>query len=658
MSGIAGIYNIDGAPVDRALLRRMTDAIAHRGPDGIHHWVDGPVGMGHCMLQTTPESVYERQPLTDESGNLCLTMDGRVDNREELISALKSKGARLRDDTDAELVLQAYECWGTECPARIIGDFSFVIWDKRQRQLFCVRDAVGNKPFVYFWDGRKFLWASELHQLLEDPTVPREPNEGMIGEYLADDITHTEETLYTGILRLAPAHSLIVESGRIKKHKYWDIDFGKQIRYGSDDEYAEHFRGVFKEAVRCRMRSFGPVGAHLSGGLDSSSVVCMVQTVFGEGLMEDRGFETFSMIFPGLPCDEQNYIQAVVDRWKLSANYLRQEDRAAGWLEQQVRFYQDICDYPNGMITDAIRSLVQQKGFRVLLTGLGGDQCLTGVLYYLSEFVRDGRFLSLFRELREQSFPPMSRGGLFDLLRYVLVPLLPTSARQVMRKRWRATRWKPRWLGWITPEFAHRVNLAERLQPSAGAPKNLNPSQAALYELLTHGSQYHVIEMDERAASRFCHEQRHPFRDRRMIELSFALPERQRLRKDQKFILRHAMRGLLPDVVRTRRDKAEFSDVMATALHSAGGQRLFKDFCVESSTWVDGNRVRMMYEEMKQLHGSRDERYIHYVWPLWMVYTIELWSKTLFSSGDTLGSSARREANTTDTDYHFAALSK
>jgi asparagine synthase (glutamine-hydrolysing) len=205
MSGIAGIYNIDGAPVDRVLLKRMTDAIAHRGPDGIHLWVDGSVGMGHCMLQTTPESIYERQPLTDESGVLCLTMDGRVDNREELISALESRGGRLRNDTDAEIVLKAYECWGTECPARIIGDFSFVIWDRGQRQLFCARDILGVKPFYYYTDGRKFLWASELHQLFRDSTVPREPNEGMVAEYLAASLTDREETLYKGILRLPPA---------------------------------------------------------------------------------------------------------------------------------------------------------------------------------------------------------------------------------------------------------------------------------------------------------------------------------------------------------------------------------------------------------------------------------------------------------------------
>src|SRR6266852_1652272 len=137
MSGLAGIYNLDGRPVDPALLRRMTERIAHRGPDGSGYWIDGPVGLGHRMLHTTPESLQEKQPLLDETGKLCLVFDGRVDNREELKEALTAKGARLRTDTDVEIVLRAYECWGEECLKRIIGDFAFVIWDRRHHQLFC-----------------------------------------------------------------------------------------------------------------------------------------------------------------------------------------------------------------------------------------------------------------------------------------------------------------------------------------------------------------------------------------------------------------------------------------------------------------------------------------------------------------------------------------
>ena len=157
MSGIAGIFNRDGRPVDPDLLARMTDAIAHRGPDGAGHWADGAVGFGHQMLCTAPESLHEQQPWRDETGQLCLVLDGRVDNRAELQRALAAAGAHLGEDTDAELVLQSYEVWGEACPKRIIGDFAFAIWDARKQQLFCARDFLGIKPFYYYADERTFL---------------------------------------------------------------------------------------------------------------------------------------------------------------------------------------------------------------------------------------------------------------------------------------------------------------------------------------------------------------------------------------------------------------------------------------------------------------------------------------------------------------------
>jgi asparagine synthase (glutamine-hydrolysing) len=283
MSGIAGVYNLDGRPVDAALLRRMTERIAHRGPDGAGYWMDGPIGLGHQMLHTTPEALVEKQPFLNARGDLCLTLDGRVDNREELRAALEAHGAKLRTDTDAELVLQAYECWGEECPRRLLGDFAFAIWDRRQRQLFCARDILGFKPFYYYTDGRTFLFGSELPQLFEDTTIRREPNEGMIGEYLVMAVTSQEETLYRDIFRLPPAHVVSVQGGQLRKERYWTLDLAKQIRYRTDEEYAAHFFAVFKEAVRCRLRSHGAVGAHLSGGLDSSSVVCMAQGLYREG---------------------------------------------------------------------------------------------------------------------------------------------------------------------------------------------------------------------------------------------------------------------------------------------------------------------------------------------------------------------------------------
>src|SRR3972149_2874746 len=382
MSGIAGVYNLDGSPVDPALVMRMTDISAPRGPDGVGHWIDGPVGFGHIMLHTTPESLREKQPLVNDSGNLCLTLDGRVDNRDEVRDALQAKGAKLRTDTDAELVLRAFECWGEECPKRIIGDFAFVVWDGRNRQLFCARDPLGIKPFYYYADGSRFLFGSELCQLFADPTLRREPNEGMVGEYLSSAITDREETLYRDVFRLAPGHFLLVKPGHIRKERYWDIDPAKVIRYRRDTDYADHFFEIFTEAVRCRLRSQKPVGVNVSGGLDSSSILAVAELVCRNGAPAAPGLEVFSVIFPGLDCDENSYIRDVLSMWGRKGNTVPPEEPDGLRSVGQVKRYLDIPDYPNGSLCDPLKSLARDKGVRVLLTGFGGDEWFTGSSYH------------------------------------------------------------------------------------------------------------------------------------------------------------------------------------------------------------------------------------------------------------------------------------
>ena len=204
MSGIAGIIRFDGAPVEPGLIAKMTAAMPYRGPDGINHWVRGPVALGQCMLRTTWESHAETQPLTNEDETLILVMDGWLSNWEELRAELLAKGAPLRTRADAELVLRAYETWGKDCLSRIDGDFAFVIWDQRVREAFCARDRIGNKPFNYHFDGKTLVFASELHAILGLPWVPEVLNEGMIAEIASDEWMSREETIWTGIYRISP----------------------------------------------------------------------------------------------------------------------------------------------------------------------------------------------------------------------------------------------------------------------------------------------------------------------------------------------------------------------------------------------------------------------------------------------------------------------
>jgi len=264
----------------------------------------------------------------------------------------------------------------------------------------------------------------------------------------------------------------------------------------------------------------------------------------------------------------------------------------------------------------------------VLLTGLGGDERLSGSLYYFSDFVRRGKFLRLFEEMREQNIPPASVRGLSVLLHYALVPLLPDVLRRMKSSVRRAIGRHRETPLWIRGDFARRINLVDRLRADTNGGQPLRSSKEWLRLLLEHGGGVQETELEERTAASFGVEQRHPFTDRRMIELSFNLPETQRLRGDEKFVLRNAMKGSLPELIRQRRDKADFSETLFRALAQTRAEIVCEPKS-GGSEWIDRNRVEVMCKEMEQLHSAGDEGYILHVWPLWMVWALELWSQGL-----------------------------
>ena len=631
MSGITAIYNLDGRPVERELLRRMTDVIAHRGHDGTGLFVDGPVGLGHQMLRTTPESLNEEQPLADETGNVVLTLDGRVDNRVGLKATLQAKGAVLRADTDAELVLRAYQLWGEECARRIIGDFAFVIWDKRERKLVAARDPLGIRPFYYYLDDRTLRCGSELRQILEDPAIRREPNEGMVAEYLSAYIVNTEETLYKGVFRLPACHLLVVQPGAsVRKSRYWDIDPGVEIRYRTDEQYAERFLEIFREAVKCRLRGLGPIGADLSGGLDSSSVVVMAQSLYRAGELSDPGFETFSLMFPPGPSDERAYIDDVVRMWDIKANRTRVPPLEASCYQESVRRSLDFPFYPNSVGANALRALVRTKGIRVNLTGHGGDDRVGRSMHHYADLLRSWDISSFVREARSEASRIGAAAAISRTLSLGLAPLLPDNVRRAIRSLRGGNKG---FFPWINSEFARRVNLLERLHTSRPGPRFPTFAQQDVYKEVFHGTNVHAVELEERSDAWFGLEGRHPFQDRRMVEFAVRLPESQRWRRgQQKFVLRQAMRGLLPESVRQRNSKGDFTNSFQDAFRLLGGETLFDSLAIEALGWVDGNEARKMLRLELSANACIRQRQgcIVHAYPVWMVTGINLWFRTVF----------------------------
>jgi asparagine synthase (glutamine-hydrolysing) len=625
MSAIAGIFRLDGRPADAAVGERITAALRHRGPDRGGLRSDGPIVMGHRMLETTPESLDETQPLTSADGQLCLTLDGRVDNRRQLTRALGAAGVALRDGSDAELVLQAYAAWGADCPGRILGDFAFAVWDKPQRRLFFARDPLGMKPFCYQYDARALRWASEHHALFEDPEVPRTPNEGMVAEALACQITSKEETLWRGIRRLPPGHVMLVHSGGLRIARYWRPDAAREIRHRSDEEYAAHFLEILTEAVRCRLRSHRPVGAHLSGGMDSSSVVAVVQRVFRNSLASDLGFETFSLVYPGLACDESSYIRAVAEGLGLKANLVEPTRPGQNdWIRQSLS-YRDLADFPNGAGAGDLYAMARERGIRVMLTGMGGNQWVEGSTLHMADLLAGGRLGALVTQARAAmaliGYPSLAS----VLWGAAVLPLVPAGLRRPIG-RLLGRRRPPLW---IEAGFARTSGLAERLRAAEPDLPFSTRAQRAVYREGTSGVEVHANELTERRAAEHGLEERHPLHDLRLVEFMLAVPEEQRwLRGETKRVLRHAMRGMLPEVVRRREIQADFSDLFALALEELGGERAFDDLAIAEVGWVSAPEARVMWRRMVERRSRDDLTYIRDAWPLWVIVAVELWYRT------------------------------
>ncbi|HTE20584.1 MAG TPA: lasso peptide isopeptide bond-forming cyclase, partial [Armatimonadota bacterium] len=568
MSAIAGVWCIDGRPAEPALLERMAETLAHRGPDGAGVWCEGAVGLAHRALRTTPEAFSETLPLVSPNGAFVLTADARLDNRRELLAAF----ALPLDDVcpDSELILRAYERWGSACPQKLAGDFAFAIWDARARKLFCARDRFGVRPFCYHHTpGRAFVFGTEIKALLCVPQVSRRLNEERVGDHVLAVLEDKEATFYRDILRLPPAHSLTVSTDGLRREAYWSLDPERQVRCSSDEDYAESFREHFCEAVRCRLRSSVPLGAMLSGGLDSSSVVCTARDLRRQG--SDGPLAVFSLLFDAVPqCDERAFIESVIAQGDLVPHYLRGDEVSplAG-LDQLCRLLDEPLFGPNRFLMRTVWEAAHGAGCRVVLDGFDGDTTVSHGMVRLTELAATGRWIPLAAEARE--YGRVHRVRVPGLLwKHAVRPLIPVrgSLRSVWRSAHRDTVGAAAPDPLINPAFAARAGIGDRLArlqgESAAAPRT---ERGHHLRRLTTGLLPFVVEQLGQGAAMFGMEPRHPFLDHRLAEFSLALPGDQKLRHGwRRLILRRAMEGILPSQVQWRPGKTDLSPNFTRAL--------------------------------------------------------------------------------------------
>lgn len=583
MSGIAGILRFDGASVEPGLVERMTAAMAHRGPDGVSHWSGGQAALGQCMLCSTPESRDEHQPLANEDASVVLVLAGRIDNAPELRRELASRGAVLRDRTDAELVLRAVEAWGCGCPSRIDGDFAFVAWDTRRNEALCVRDRFGQKPFHYHWDGRRFAFASDVHALFALPFVPQVLNDGMVAEYLANDWLSHDETFWGGVLRLPQAHRMTVGAHGPRLDRYWEPDLHATLACRTEDEYAEHYRALLFEAVRRTSRAIGPLACEVSGGLDSSALLAVAEHLRRGGGLLAPSIDAYTLAFRGVPeADELEYVQAMREHLAIPIREVAPTTMPLAWYHERARRLRTFPSYPNGVMGLGIRAAARERGSRALMVGVGGDEWLCGSAAYYADAIaaRDWRTLAacFTLDLREAGWRSSSR----RLLRSGVVPLLPDAVRRGLKRIVRRPVSKAVEGGWLTARLEGA--LARRRVPPRRVPV-VRDSQRVRLSTLASPFSAHARDLEEGLAAWSGVELRRPYFSRELVEFAFSTPERMKLRGNvNKHLHRKAMDGLLPPPVLHRQDKADF--MVAFRRHRADLEAAFAGTDREAEAWV------------------------------------------------------------------------
>src|SRR5262245_1395174 len=384
MCGIAGIVSEVGGSLEPQLAP-MIEAQSHRGPDAWGVWADERCALGHRRLSIIDLSDAGRQPMSNARGDIQITFNGEIYNFQQLRRELQRLRHRFRTRADTEAITYGYEQWGVDCLAKLRGMFAFGIWDKRRRRLFLARDRVGKKPLFYAQFGDRFLFASELQGILVDKDIPREVDPAAIDAYLSYGYVPAPHTAFKGVYKLPPAHYLALELKRTgfekRIERYWSLDYEPKLRIG-EDEACEVLREKMTEAVRLRMISDVPLGAFLSGGVDSSVVVGLMASLSGANV------KTFSIGFNEAAYDETAQARRIAERWETDHHELIVEPDALSILPKLVRHYGEPYADSSAIPTFYVAQLTRRH-VTVALNGDGGDESFAGYERYLANYLAE-----------------------------------------------------------------------------------------------------------------------------------------------------------------------------------------------------------------------------------------------------------------------------
>jgi len=583
VSGIAGVYHLDGRPVGEE-LDRMLNGMEHRGPDGANTWREDSMGLGHLMLETTPEDQYESLPLVDRSGPFAITADARIDNRDELIKTLDVRKPDDRPITDTELILAAYKRWGRDCPKKLLGAFAFAVWDFRKRTVTLARDHFGIRPLSYVHrSGQFFAYASLEMALVRAGLSDGEVNDRKIADFLLVPVdVKPEETYWEDIFSVPPAHTVqVTPEGRIDQERYWALDPEKETKLESDDAYIERFQTLFEEAVRCRMRSTTPIASMMSGGLDSTSVACTAaQQLQGT----DRQLHTLSAVFDSVPeSNERSYQETALEMYKEKMIPTFFEADRVGPLRHLSRMTNHMGRPDGGgnrYLQDELYQRAANQGSRVVLSGFDGDTTISYGIKYTNELLWEGKWIELWNQIQDSvEFHGGGRSEKWRAIRgWIRHYLRENSTAQPLVEAWRwlkrtqgkseesnKLRARPEGGSWMGDAWRHYLSdsFVKKVDPyveESSVSTKWTKERHHHHMMLTRPLMVDMLRGFDASASSTGVELRFPFYDVRLVEYCLSLPGHLKHRNGwPRWIQRVSMEDTLPEAIQWRKHKSDLS---------------------------------------------------------------------------------------------------
>jgi asparagine synthase (glutamine-hydrolysing) len=556
MCGISGyLYHDPARPAERPILAAMNAAITHRGPDSDGFHFDGPVGLAMRRLAIIDVRGGD-QPLANETNTIWIVFNGEIYNHPALCAELLARGHQFRTHSDTECIVHAYEEWGDDCVQHLRGMFAFAIWDAPRRRLFLARDRLGKKPLYYAEHDGALLFGSELKTLLRYPGFPREIEPAALHHFLTLQCVPDPLTAFRAARKLPPAHTLVCEAGCVTTRRYWDLDFRQKEDASDQTALAEKVRAKIEESVRIRLMSEVPLGAHLSGGIDSSLIVAlMAQAASGP-------VKTFSIGFEETAFNETDHARAVAEKFGTEHHEFIVRPDALELLGPLVEHFDEPFADPASIPLWHLCKLTRQH-VTVALNGDGGDEAFAGYQRYyadrLADFYRHvprfarNAFDTLLKPFGGTSNKPVERSPLAALRKLGQAANYTSGASVV---RWGSYFTEPEKAALYTPDFAAHLRAEPShaaLEQSFAAALADNRLERTLYTDLHHYLPHALLVKADRVSMAHSLEARSPLLDHELLELAARLPPRWKVRgSTTKWILRELYKDLLPPRIAAR----------------------------------------------------------------------------------------------------------